>query len=722
MTSYRLQGRGRVDHGKPVNFTFDGKTYQGLAGDTLASALLANGVHLMGRSFKYHRPRGVVSAGSDEPNALMGTRRGPGRFEPNTRATIQEIREGLEAASQNRWPSLAFDMGAINDNLGSLFSAGFYYKTFMWPRAFWDRVYEPVIRNAAGLGVSPTEPDADSYASRFAHVDVLVVGAGPAGLAAALAAGRSGASVMLVDENAEVGGTLLSEPTVVIDGQPAWDWLAATVAELDGLANVQVMPRTTAIGYYHQNLVGLAQRLTDHLAAPPEGAPRERMWKVRAKEVVLAQGALEKPLVFDGNDRPGVMLASAAQTYLNRYGVKVGDRPAIVTAHDSAWHAAFDLAGAGAKPVVIVDMRASVDPALTDRAHALGIEALLGRTVTGTAGRLRVTSLRVNRMEGGKAGEPRDIGCDAVLMCGGWTPCLHLFSHTQGKLAWDEALQVYLPGRKTEAVQIAGAGRGLWSIAASLGDGANAGAAAARDVGLEAEAPAFGVAADRKPDVLGRHVVLEVDEGLGLGRVAVGQERRFTMKRYVKYCYTTLYSKCASGSRPTAGIVTASIHGPVSGAGSRMRHRQAPVRRQAGAVQSASARGCPARSEVRPSVGRSSACCRPSRSRSRCMGHHGRRLPPRTSFLNWPTEYDIGVMTSMSKIESLRGEVGLCQRSTTWRSGLGSRPRPSAGFSTAMRRSADPPGTRSSARSPSWDMSPPRPPAPCGRTAPAWSA
>ena len=497
MTSYRLQGRGRVDHGKPVNFTFDGKTYQGLAGDTLASALLANGVHLMGRSFKYHRPRGVVSAGSDEPNALMGTRRGPGRFEPNTRATIQEIREGLEAASQNRWPSLAFDMGAINDNLGSLFSAGFYYKTFMWPRAFWDRVYEPVIRNAAGLGVSPTEPDADSYASRFAHVDVLVVGAGPAGLAAALAAGRSGASVMLVDENAEVGGTLLSEPTVVIDGQPAWDWLAATVAELDGLANVQVMPRTTAIGYYHQNLVGLAQRLTDHLAAPPEGAPRERMWKVRAKEVVLAQGALEKPLVFDGNDRPGVMLASAAQTYLNRYGVKVGDRPAIVTAHDSAWHAAFDLAGAGAKPVVIVDMRASVDPALTDRAHALGIEALLGRTVTGTAGRLRVTSLRVNRMEGGKAGEPRDIGCDAVLMCGGWTPCLHLFSHTQGKLAWDEALQVYLPGRKTEAVQIAGAGRGLWSIAASLGDGANAGAAAARDVGLEAEAPAFGVAADR---------------------------------------------------------------------------------------------------------------------------------------------------------------------------------------------------------------------------------
>ncbi|HRO11633.1 MAG TPA: sarcosine oxidase subunit alpha family protein, partial [Amaricoccus sp.] len=439
----------------------------------------------------------VVSAGSGEPNALMGTRRGPGRFEPNTRATIQELRDGLEATSQNRWPSLAFDMGAINDNLGSLFSAGFYYKTFMWPRAFWDRVYEPIIRNAAGLGVSPAEPDADRYASRFAHTDVLVIGTGPAGLAAALAAGRAGAKVMLVDENSEPGGTLLSEPSVVIDGKPAWDWLAATLAEIDGLPNVTVMTRTTAIGYYHQNLVALCQRLTDHLATAPAEAPRERMWKVRAREVVLAQGALEKPLVFDGNDRPGVMLAGAAQTYLNRYGVRVGDRPVIVTAHDSAWFAAFDLAEAGARPVAIVDVRSTVDAALTDRARALGIEALLGRTVTGTSGRLRVKSLRVNRIENGRAGAARDIACDAVLMCGGWTPCLHLFSHTQGKLSWDEALQVYLPGKKTEAVQIAGGGRGLWGIAAALDDGAVAGAQAARDAGRDATAPTYAVTADR---------------------------------------------------------------------------------------------------------------------------------------------------------------------------------------------------------------------------------
>jgi len=497
LTGYRVANRGRVDRGRRVRFTFDGKSYQGLEGDTLASALLANGVHLMGRSFKYHRPRGVVSAGSDEPNALMGTRRGPGRCEPNTRATLQELRDGLEASSQNRWPGLAFDIGAVNDRLGSLFSAGFYYKTFMWPRAFWRRVYEPVIRRAAGLGVAPSEPDADRYASRFAHTDVLVVGAGPAGLAASLAAGRAGASVMLVDETAEPGGSLLSEPSVMIDGRPAWEWLAAALAELARLPNVRVLTRTTAIGYYHQNLVGLAQRLTDHLTAPPADAPRERLWRVRASQVVLAQGALEKPLIFDGNDRPGVMLAGAAQTYLHRYGVKVGNRPAVVTAHDSAWFAAFDLAEAGARPAAIVDLRPGVAAALSERASALGIEILLGHTVTGTSGRLRVKSLRVNRLAGNKAGAARAIACDAVLMCGGWTPSLHLFSHTQGKLAWDDRLEAFLPDTKTEAVHIAGAGRGLWGIAAALGDGAAAGAASARAAGRDAMAQAYAVEADR---------------------------------------------------------------------------------------------------------------------------------------------------------------------------------------------------------------------------------
>ena len=348
MSRHRVEGRGRVHHGRPVSFTFDGRRYEGLEGDTVASALLANGVHLMGRSFKYHRPRGPVTAGSEEPNALIGTSRGPGRAEPNTRATVQEIWEGLETTSQNRWPSLRLDAGAINDAFGRLFSAGFYYKTFMWPRSFWDRVYEPMIRRAAGLGVAPTEPDPDRYASRFAHADVLVVGAGPAGLMAAREAARAGARVTLVDEGAEMGGSLLSEPSARIEGATAWDWLDATLAELRE-RGVRLMSRTTAIGYYHQNMVALCERLTDHLAEPPRDVPRERMWKVRAACVVLAQGAIERPLVFDGNDRPGVMLAGSAQTYLNRHGVRVGERAVVVTSHDGAWHAAFDLADDAAR-------------------------------------------------------------------------------------------------------------------------------------------------------------------------------------------------------------------------------------------------------------------------------------------------------------------------------------------------------------------------------------
>ncbi len=273
MSTHRIPGRGRVDHARPVRFTFDGAPIEGRAGDTVASALLANGIHLMGRSFKYHRPRGAVTAGSEEPNALIGTRRGPGRFEPNTRATVQEIYDGLTTESQNKWPSLKFDVGAVNDRLYMLFSAGFYYKTFMWPKSFWDKVYEPVIRAAAGLGKAPSEPDPDTYASRYLHCDVLVIGAGPAGIAAALEAGRSGARTVLVDESSEPGGSLLGEPAVEIAGQPAWDWLAAAVDELRALPNVTLMSRTTAIGYYHQNMVGLCQKLTDHLAALPEGRP-----------------------------------------------------------------------------------------------------------------------------------------------------------------------------------------------------------------------------------------------------------------------------------------------------------------------------------------------------------------------------------------------------------------------------------------------------------------
>ncbi|MAE91868.1 MAG: sarcosine oxidase subunit alpha [Pelagibaca sp.] len=528
MSQYRVSGRGRVDTSRPVTFTFDGKRYTGGRGDTVASALLANGVHLMGRSFKYHRPRGAVAAGSEEPNALIGTRRGAGRFEPNTRATVQEIWEGLETSSQNKYPSLKFDVGAVNDAAYMLFSAGFYYKTFMWPKSFWDKVYEPFIRAAAGLGVSPTEEDPDHYASRYLHCDVLIVGAGPTGLAAARAAAVDGLKVVVVDENPEAGGTLLSEPQAEISGRPAWDWLAAEVAELEALG-VTIMTRTTAIGYYHQNMIGLVQKLTDHLPKLPDDTPRERMWRVRAGQVVLAQGALEKPLVFHGNDRPGVMLAGSAQTFLNRYGVLVGKSPVVLTSHDSAWYAAFDLADAGAKVQAIVDTREGVREELQAEARKRNIPVKLLHTGTATSGRLRVSSLRVNPVSGGTVGAGTEIKCDAVLMSGGWTPSLHLFSHTKGSLAWDDDRTTFLPEKTPEDCVIAGASRGLWGIEAALEDGAEKGREIVAALGKTGAEVSYSVANDR-PGTGVSHKELPTDRSPGKAKAFVDYQNDVTAK------------------------------------------------------------------------------------------------------------------------------------------------------------------------------------------------
>ncbi|WP_370244982.1 sarcosine oxidase subunit alpha [Salipiger sp.] len=528
MSQYRVSGRGRVDTSRPVTFTFDGKRYTGGRGDTVASALLANGVHLMGRSFKYHRPRGAVAAGSEEPNALIGTRRGAGRFEPNTRATVQEIWEGLETSSQNKYPSLKFDVGAVNDAAYMLFSAGFYYKTFMWPKSFWDKVYEPFIRAAAGLGVSPTEEDPDHYASRYLHCDVLIVGAGPTGLAAARAAAVDGLKVVVVDENPEAGGTLLSEPQAEISGRPAWDWLAAEVAELEALG-VTIMTRTTAIGYYHQNMIGLVQKLTDHLPKLPDDTPRERMWRVRAGQVVLAQGALEKPLVFHGNDRPGVMLAGSAQTFLNRYGVLVGKSPVVLTSHDSAWYAAFDLADAGAKVQAIVDTREGVREELQAEARKRNIPVKLSHTGTATSGRLRVSSLRVNPVSGGTVGAGTEIKCDAVLMSGGWTPSLHLFSHTKGSLAWDDDRTTFLPEKTPEDCVIAGASRGLWGIEAALRDGAEKGREIVAALGKIGAEVSYSVANDR-PGTGVSHKELPTDRSPGKAKAFVDYQTDGTAK------------------------------------------------------------------------------------------------------------------------------------------------------------------------------------------------
>jgi sarcosine oxidase subunit alpha len=463
---------GRIDRSCVMHFTFDGRGYSGFAGDTLASALLANGVHLMGRSFKYHRPRGVLAAGAEEPNALVAVRRDAARYTPNLRATQVELYEGLCAVSQNRWPSLRFDTGAINDAIAPFIPAGFYYKTFMWPRRAWHALYEPRIRAAAGLGLAPSLPDPDRYATRFAHCDVLIVGAGPSGLAAASAAAAAGARVILCDEQNEFGGSLLTDEAP--DG-----WRARTLAGLGASERVTLLPRTTAFGYFPHNFVALNERLTDHLPAPAAELPRERQWGVRAREVVLAAGAIERPLVFPGNDRPGIMLASAARTWLKRYAVLPGTRAVLVTATDESYDTALALGEAGVFIAAIADVRVS-ESAAAAGARAAGIPVTSGATVLGTSGRLRVNAIRLGQIKDGEVSGTSTQPCDLVLMSGGFTPSVHLFSQSRGKLRWDETLQAFLPEVPAERVRCAGACQGVFDLDDAREDGADAGAAAAQ--------------------------------------------------------------------------------------------------------------------------------------------------------------------------------------------------------------------------------------------------
>ena len=481
----RTTRTGRVDRSKPLSFTFDGKSYKGFQGDTLASALLANGVHLMGRSFKYHRPRGVVTAGSDEPNALVSVGVG-GKHTPNLRAPQVELYDGLVVKSQNAWPSLSFDVGSINNVLSPLFVAGFYYKTFMWPNIAWKKLYEPFIRRAAGLGTAATAPDPDHYASRFVHCDVLVIGAGAAGLSAALAAAEAGARVILCDEQAELGGSLLSEVHAAVDGKPAIEWVQHVVETLKAKSGtVTLLPRTQAFGYFAQNFVGLCERVTEHVAHSDKKLPRERLWQVRAKEVVIATGAHERPLVFPDNDRPGIMLADAARIFANRYGVRPGGRAVVATAHDSAYQAALDLKAAGITIERIVDLRHEARGPLPDAARAAGIRVETGTAITGSTGVLRVKSARVSKL--GTDGE-EDIPCDLILMCGGWTPSVHLFSQSRGKLTFDETRNLFIPGTSVQAERSAGACKGCETLAEAFADGFAAGADAAAKAGFNASA------------------------------------------------------------------------------------------------------------------------------------------------------------------------------------------------------------------------------------------
>ena len=480
--SYRISGQGRLTPAKTARFTFDGKSMTGLAGDTVASALLANGVHLVGRSFKYHRPRGILSAGAEEPNALVTVSRDAARKTPNVRATVQELYDGLDVASQNRWPSLSFDVGAVNDLASPFFSAGFYYKTFMWPKAAWKNFYEPNIRSAAGLGVAPDQPDPDHYSSRYAHCEVLVLGGGASGLAAALAAAETGARVIICDEQAEFGGALRFEKGAVIDGQDGWAWAQGVAARLAAMDNVTLLSRTTAFGYYAQNFVGLTERVTDHLASPGREVPRERLWQVRAKRVIIATGAIERHMVFANNDRPGVMLASAARTYLNHYGVTVGRNVGVYTANDSAYAAAIDLKKAGIGIAAIVDLRDNPSGPLVDEARALGIEVNHGRAVTSANGSQRIKSMTVQAKAGGAE---RTIAVDVLLMSAGWTPSVHMFSQSRGKVAFDADTRRFLPGTYAQDCVSVGACNGSDSLEDTISQALEAGANAARDAGAK---------------------------------------------------------------------------------------------------------------------------------------------------------------------------------------------------------------------------------------------
>ena len=533
----RLPHGGRTDRTRPLAFTFDGEPFEGYVGDTLASALIANGVSLVGRSFKLRRPRGIVGSGAEEPNAIMQIGEGSAA-RPNVPATQVELHEGLVARTTRGWPGVRFDVGAVNDVFGRMLGAGFYYKTFMYPRSWW-RYYEHAIRRSAGFGHAPDAPDPENYEHMNAHCDVLVAGGGPAGLMAALTAARSGARVIIADDQTEFGGALLAS-TDSIAGAPAMDWVAAVVAELRDHPDCRLLPRSTVFGYHDHNFLTIAERCADapnrlgggtaiRGHGPGERHPRngegerhrgqdrrdgagdpdradadsseryyrntelvgERLWRVRAGQVVLAQGGFERPLVFCNNDRPGVMLASAVSTWINRYGVLPGRRAVLFTNNDAAYRAALDLVAAGTEVAAIVDSRPGGALDLGRRAREFGIAVLEGHVVSDVAGRRRVRGVSVARWQGDSwvtVSPTIRIDCDLVLMSGGHSPAVHLHSQAGGKLAWDESRLCFLPAESRQANLSAGACNGRHSLADCLADGQRAGREAVSRLGLKAPA------------------------------------------------------------------------------------------------------------------------------------------------------------------------------------------------------------------------------------------
>ncbi len=483
---FRIADGGRIDRTRTFDFTFNGRQYQGHPGDTLASALIANGVRLIGRSFKYHRKRGIVAAGAEEPNALVQLGSGA-RTEPNMRATQIALHDGLVAASQNCWPSVDFDIGAVNNALARLLPAGFYYKTFMRPAALW-MTYERLIRRAAGLGRAPTEADPDRYAHSHAHCDVLVAGAGPAGLAAALSAARTGARVILVDDGSEVGGQLLGD-TARINRNDALRWVREVWDELTTLPQVKVLVRSQVAALWDQNMATVVEQVGKGGPLAPH-LPRQRLWKVRAREIIVATGAIERSIAFGDNDLPGVMLAGSARTYLNRYAVQAGRRAIVFTNNDSAYHAALDLHRSGVPVSAIVDVRA--EPGREVRAAASEAEILVlpGHAVLRALGgdSLRAALVAPVDVEGRATSDAREnartVEGDLILVSGGWNPAVHLWSQARGKLRFDPVLATFVPDHAIRGIRCAGAANGAFCLADCIVQGLAAGAAAAKDAGF----------------------------------------------------------------------------------------------------------------------------------------------------------------------------------------------------------------------------------------------
>ena len=473
--SYRISG-GLVDRNAPMNFTFNGKRMEGYAGDTLAAALLANGQKLVGRSFKYHRPRGIFSAGPEEPNALVQLRTGAAQ-EPNTRATVAELFDGLVATSQNHRGSLEFDLMSIADLAAPFLSAGFYYKTFMWPKAFWEKLYEPMIRASAGLGNLSMKDDPDTYDKGFLHCDLLIIGAGPSGLIAALTAARSGARVILADEDFRFGGKLNSE-SYVLDDMSGSDWAVQLVAELKTLPNARLMTRTTIYGAYDHGVFGALERVTDHLK-DSGGKPRQILWRIYSKYSLLCAGATERLIAFSNNDRPGVMLAGAVRSYVNRYGVTPGKNLTVFTNNDDGWRTASDLVAQGVNVRALIDVRKGVSPP-----DFIGTEVITGGLIVDTAGRKALSSITL------KNGQK--ISTDCLAVAGGWNPNVHLTCHQRGKPVWNEDILAFVPGGTLpEGMRVSGAANGVFGLSSAIKSAAKKTIEILKDLDISSKAAAL---------------------------------------------------------------------------------------------------------------------------------------------------------------------------------------------------------------------------------------